>query len=171
MNVTVIFSGLARIILELLYSQAADSQVQKHPLKVSKCLVISLVDTHEWMNEIPTVPIHFLATVHHSGWGKYREFAKGQLLTVTSSSLFAFESLLKDEHTPVIEKRVKKQVQPPWMSNDIKAMKERDKRLKTASRWNLTDDWLCYRHAKNKTTNLIYKHSFARDLKETPLII
>jgi len=74
MNVTVIFSDLARIILEPLYSQAADSQVQKHPLKVFKFLVISLVDTHEWMNEIPTVPIHFLATVHHSGWGKYREF-------------------------------------------------------------------------------------------------
>ena len=63
-------------------------------------------------------------------------------MTITSSSLFASESLLKDVldgHTPVIEKRVKKQVQPPWMSNDIKAMKERDKRLKTASRWNLTD--------------------------------
>ena len=76
-------------------------------------------------------------------------------------SLFAFESLLKDvldEHIPVIEKRVNKQVQPPWMNNDIKeAMKERDKRLKRARRWNLTDDWLCYRRAKNKTTNLIKK--------------
>ena len=44
------------------------------------------------------------------------------------------------------------------MSNDIKeAMKERDKRLKRARRWNLTDDWLCHRRAKNKTTNLVKK--------------
>lgn len=63
-----------------------------------------------------------------------------------------------DEHTPVTEKCVKKQVQPPWMSNDIKeAMKEREKHLKRARRWNLTDDWLCYRCAKNKTTNFIKK--------------
>ena len=53
-----------------------------------------------------------------------------------TSPLFAFESLVKDvwdEHTPIIEKRVKKHVQPPWMSNDIKeAIKERDKHLKRA---------------------------------------
>lgn len=46
-----------------------------------------------------------------------------------SMTLFAFQSLLKDvldEHTPVIEKRIKKQVQLPWMSNDIKeAMKRK----------------------------------------------
>ena len=69
-------------------------------------------------------------------------------------SLFAFESLLKDvldEHIPVIVKRVKKQVQPPWMSNDIKeSMKERDKHQKRARRWNLTEDWLCYRRAEKQ---------------------
>ena len=54
--------------------------------------------------------------------------------------------------------RVKKQVQPPWMSNDIKeAMEETDKHLTRARRWNLTEDWLCYRRAKNNTTNLMKK--------------
>ena len=64
-------------------------------------------------------------------------------------SLFAFESLVKDvldEHTPVIEKRIKKHVQLPRMSNNIKeAMRESDKHLKREPRRNLLDDWLSYR--------------------------
>ena len=64
-------------------------------------------------------------------------------------SLFAFESLVKDvldEHTPVIEKCIKKRVQLPWMSNNIKeAMKERDKHLKREPRRNLLHDWLSCR--------------------------
>ena len=81
-----------------------------------------------------------------------------------TSPLFAFESLVKDvwdEHTPIIEKRVKKHVQPPWMSNDIKeAIKERDKHLKRARWWNFWDDWRSYRRSKNTTSsrelNLIF---------------
>ena len=62
---------------------------------------------------------------------------KSGLMASLSSSLgtFVLFSMISmtdvlDENIPVIEKRVKKQVQPPWMSNDSKeAMKERDKHL------------------------------------------
>ena len=34
--------------------------------------------------------------------------------------LLEFGKSCLDEHTPIIEKRVNKHVQPPWVSNDIK---------------------------------------------------
>ena len=86
--------------------------------------------------------------------------AKNRRCTSSSCNIafiFAFESLVKDvldEHTPVIEKRVKKHVQPPWMSNDIEeGIEERDKHLKRARWWNFWDDWRSYRRAKNSTSS------------------
>jgi len=51
-------------------------------LKVAKCLVI-FSDAHEWINEIPTVPIYYLANLQprERAWNNQR--GKKTLLSLT----------------------------------------------------------------------------------------
>jgi phosphoribosylformylglycinamidine (FGAM) synthase PurS component len=54
-------------------------------LKVAKCLVIQLAsdDAHEWMNEIPTVPIYYLANPQPREWDWKNQRGKKTLLSLT----------------------------------------------------------------------------------------
>ena len=66
-----------------------------------------------------------------------------------------FNSAL-DENCPWREKRVKRSVQTPWMTNFVlKQLHLRDVCLKTARRTNDADDWNNYRAARNKAVAMI----------------
>ena len=61
-------------------------------------------------------------------------------------------------HLPQKQKRVKREVQPKWFTSDIaQEIKVRDKLLKKARKSQIDNDWMHYRQAKNKVTELIRK--------------
>jgi uncharacterized membrane protein len=66
-----------------------------------------------------------------------------------------FNSVI-DELLPLQQKRVKREVQPKWFTNNIsQKIKSRDKALKRARKSNLETDWNIYKKAKNNVTSLI----------------
>ena len=61
-----------------------------------------------------------------------------------------------DMYMPLNHKRVKKQNQPAWMSDEImNSIRNRDNVLKKARKSNILADWALYKHARCKTTNMI----------------
>ncbi|CAB4039687.1 Hypothetical predicted protein [Paramuricea clavata] len=61
-----------------------------------------------------------------------------------------------DMYMPLNHKRVKKQNQPAWMSDEImNSIRNRDNLLKKARKSNIPADWALYKHARCKTTNMI----------------
>ena len=61
-------------------------------------------------------------------------------------------------HLPQKQKRVKREVQPKWFTSDIaQEIKVRDKLLKKARKSQIDNEWMHYRQAKNKVTELIRK--------------
>ena len=66
-----------------------------------------------------------------------------------------FNSVL-DEYLPQIQKRVKREVQPKWFSNEIsQEIKKRDMLLKKARKSQTESDWSEFKRVKNKVTELI----------------
>ena len=63
-----------------------------------------------------------------------------------------------DHHAPLIQKRVRGINNCPWMTSDIKKdIRQRDYYLKKARKNNKDEDWLNYRSARNRVTNIIKK--------------
>lgn len=76
-----------------------------------------------------------------------------------------------DMHMPLNHKRVKKQNQPTWMSDEImNSIQNRDNLLVKARKSNIPADWTIYKHARRKTTNLI-KFSKRQFIQESIKII
>lgn len=73
--------------------------------------------------------------------------------------LHAWENIFLDvvnSHVPIKEKRVSREKQPHWMTDDIlKLMKQRDNLLKKARKRNDYSSWKSYRAARNSTVNKI----------------
>ena len=66
-----------------------------------------------------------------------------------------FNSVL-DEYLPQIQKRVKREVQPKWFSNEIsQEIKKRDMLLKKARKSQTESDWSEFKRVKNKVIELI----------------
>ncbi|ODQ75571.1 hypothetical protein LIPSTDRAFT_210789 [Lipomyces starkeyi NRRL Y-11557] len=53
------------------------SSATAYALKVAKCVVVLIV--HEWINEIPTVPIYYLAKPQPSEWACHNRREKKSL--------------------------------------------------------------------------------------------
>ena len=71
-----------------------------------------------------------------------------------------------DEHLPLKQKRVKRNVQPKWFNSEIlQEIKARDKLLSKARKSQAVRDWNAFKRAKNSVTQLIRstKQSYFKD--------
>ena len=87
--------------------------------------------------------------------GTESSFLKPSINDVVDAWWKLFNSVL-DEYLPQIQKRVKREVQPKWFSNEIsKEIKKCVMLLKKARKSQTKSDWSELKRIKNKVTELI----------------
>ena len=73
-------------------------------------------------------------------------------------ALYEIFNSIVEWHLSQKQKRMKQEVQPKWFTSDNDSRnKSADKLLKKARKSQMDNDWMHYRHAKNKVTELIKK--------------